>query len=122
MGGTPLEIICSACGKESLLVRGPKYEGFKRVGEELACSACGHVYLSEAEVPFKAAMTVPKVFDETDRSATPDVFAGDERGRLCRYCRQYVVNPFRQWCGLHKKEVQATDTCSSFEPRPAPPI
>lgn len=29
------EIVCPACDRESLLVREPLYEGFKRVGEEL---------------------------------------------------------------------------------------
>jgi hypothetical protein len=45
------------------------------------------------------------------------LFAEEERGRMCRYCREYVVNPFLQRCGLHRCEVEATDTCPRFEPK-----
>ena len=39
---------------------------------------------------------------------------------MCRYCAEYVVNPFLQRCGLHRCEVQATDTCPHFRPKPPP--
>lgn len=120
--GASIEITCSTCGRDAFLVRKPRYEGFKRMGDDLLCSACGHVYPAETDVPFKEAPGKPVLFDESDRPRPADVFAGDERGRLCRYCVNYVVNPFRQWCGHHHREVQATDTCSAFTPRPAPPI
>ena len=108
-----VEIRCSACGQESLLLREAAYEGFKRVGETLRCAACGHVYADEDAVPFKVARAA-SIFTEADRSAEITVFAGDEP-RMCRHCRHYIVNPFTQWCAVHKKEVQATDTCSRFE-------
>ncbi len=110
-----LEIQCSACGKETLLVREAQFDGFKRTEDKLSCSGCGHVYASEDEVPFKTKQTV-HVFSEQDRSDDIEVFSEDEKGALCRYCRHYVVNPFTQWCGLHKKEVESTDTCPQFEP------
>jgi len=112
-GSKPIEIICSACGADTLLVRKPKYDGLKKVGEILSCSACGHEYETEDDVPFKHADKV-KVFTEADRSAQVKVFEEDEASKLCRYCVHYVVNPFMQWCGLHKKEVEATDTCPQF--------
>jgi hypothetical protein len=55
------------------------------------------------------------VFTDADRSADVDVFEENEAGHLCRYCVHYVVNPFMQWCALHKREVEATDTCDRFE-------
>ena len=112
-----VEIRCSACGQDSLLLREPVYDGFARTGETLKCASCGHVYDSEADVPFRHASTT-RVFTEADRSHTPEVFASGEADRLCRHCVQYVVNPFMQWCGLHRKEVEATDSCNRFEPRP----
>lgn len=114
------EINCPACGKETLLMRQPKYDGFTRTGETLSCAACGHEFASEADVPFKDRREV-QVFTDADRSKTVDVFAADEKGRICRYCANYLVNPFTQYCSLHKKEVEATDTCSSFAPKPAEP-
>lgn len=119
----PIEIHCPACGTDSLLVREPKYEGFTRVGERLACASCGHEFASESDIPFAARETV-QVFDDSDRGREVRVFDESEGGRLCRYCRHYVVNPFMQWCGHHRKEVEATDSCSAFskKPDPKPPI
>lgn len=117
--GKPVEIVCSACGKDTLLMRRPKYDGFTRVGESLTCSSCGHEYASEAEVPFKGKKAV-RVFTDADRSAEVKVFHEDEKGRVCRYCASYLVNPFTQWCSLHRKEVEATDTCDRFTRRPPP--
>ena len=114
-----LEILCSACGADTLLRREPRYEGFRKVGERLLCAACGHEFPSEAEVPFKQKRTLA-VFGAEDAPQTVRIFADDERGRNCRYCRHYVVNPFTQRCGLHFKAVQATDVCPDFE-SPAPP-
>lgn len=111
------EIHCPACGREALLLREPVYEGFKKTGEQLLCASCRHPFASEDEVPFKNRPAV-KVFSDADRSAAVKVFEEGEADRLCRHCASYVVNPFMQWCGRHKKEVQATDTCEQFEPKP----
>lgn len=113
-----VEILCAECGRESLLVRKPKYEGLKKIGEDLACASCGHVYEREEEVPYKEAQPI-RVFDESDRPEQVTVFEEGENLRICRYCMHYVVNPFTQWCGLHKKEVAATDTCDRFSPKEA---
>lgn len=113
-----IEITCPSCGAESFLRRKPLYDGFKKVGEELSCSACGFAFKSEAEVPFKACGK-PRLFDGKDLPARPRVFSGEESARLCRYCAEYIVNPFTQRCALHKKSVEATDTCPDF--RTAPP-
>ena len=117
--GRPVEIICSACGADTLLIRTPKYDGFTKVGETLACTSCGHEYATEENVPFKGRKVL-QVFSDADRSAKVEVFHEDEKDRLCRYCMNYIVNPFTQWCSLHKKEVEATDTCPRFKRRPPP--
>lgn len=115
---SPVEIICSHCGAEALLTREPVYEGFKKTGETLSCSACGFVFASEADIPFKAAAAAPEIFTEADRSKPVKVFDEGENRRICRYCANYVVNPFVQFCAHHKKEVQATDSCPAFAPSP----
>jgi hypothetical protein len=114
-----LEINCPACGRETLLMRRPKYEGFTKVGELLSCTSCGHVFTSEEEVPFKGKSTV-KVFTEADRSKDIKVFGANEVEKLCLNCASYVVNPFVQWCAYHKKEVEATDSCDHFSKKPEP--
>ena len=116
MSTKPVAIVCSACGAETFLKRVPKYDGFKRVGDDLYCASCGHVYADEAQVPFKDPCR-PRVFSADDAPRRPDIFRGDEKGRTCRYCRHYVINPFTQRCGLHNRVVEATDTCGQFEAR-----
>ncbi len=111
-----VEIICPHCGTEAFLTREPVYEGFTKAGEELSCSSCGFIFASEAEVPFKACSAAPKIFTDADRSKTVKVFNEDENKCICRYCANYVVNPFVQFCAHHKKEVQATDSCCTFSP------
>jgi hypothetical protein len=115
------EILCTACHQETLIVRQPVYEGLKKAGDSFVCAACGHVYASEAEVPYLEASATPGVFSATDRPVKPVLFQEGENRRLCRYCRHYVINPFTQWCGMHRKEVVATDTCDRFEARAAEP-
>lgn len=114
MAGGSLEIVCSACGAESLVRRVPKYEGFKKVGETFTCVSCGHEYESEDKTPFKTNKA-PSIFGEEDRLKKIDLFAVDEKHRNCRYCKHYVVNPFTQRCGLNNRIVQATDFCDKFE-------
>jgi len=110
-----VEIICRNCGADTLLKREALYDGFLKTGEKLICSSCGFEYASESEVPFKAKADEPQVFTEADRSAKVEVFEEGESQQLCRYCANYIVNPFTQFCAIHKKEVQATDTCGQFE-------
>ena len=117
------EIICPACGKESLLARIPRYEGFKRVGEDLACALCKHVFADESEVTFKPKQHA-NIFGPEDLDSRPEVFKPGDAARLCRHCEHYVVNPFIQRCALRGKEVEATDSCADFKPRakkPEPP-
>lgn len=116
-----VEIICTHCGAEAFLKREPVYEGFKKTGEELSCSACGFAFVSETEVPFKITVTAPGIFTDADRSKAVKVFDEGENRRICRYCANYVVNPFMQFCSLHRKEVQATDGCPQFSPAPENP-
>jgi len=111
-----LEIVCAFCKADTLLVREPRYEGFKKTGETLKCATCAHVYATEAEVPFKE-VHAPKVFDSTDAARKVDVFREAEKGRICCYCRNYIVNPFTQKCGLFLKVVEATDSCGDFKSR-----
>ncbi len=113
MDAKRLQIVCNACGADTFLKREPVYDGFRKTGERLQCADCGHVYADDEAVPYKDAAG-PRVFTDADRSPKIEVFQGDEKGRNCRHCRHYVVNPFLQRCGLHNMEVQATDVCHAF--------
>ena len=91
------------------------YEGFNKVGEKRFCSACGHAFDDADEIPSAARKAAP-IFTAADRPRTLDIFKDDEKGRNCRYCRHYIVNPFTQRCGLHEREVKATDYCDDLDP------
>ena len=110
-----VEIICRNCGADTLLNREAVYDGFAKSGEKLICSTCGFEYASETEVPFKSKKASPKIFTEADRSAKVEIFDEGKNKRICRYCANYIVNPFTQFCAIRKKEVQSTDTCERFE-------
>lgn len=116
-----VEILCAACGQESLVKRAPKFDGFKKVGESLTCASCGHEYASEAAVPFKHERK-PRIFDASDAPKVIKVFNEAEVERLCRHCHHYVVNPFIQRCSQHGRIVESTDTCRDFEKKPEPKL
>lgn len=120
MSDAKIEIICTACGIDSFLLRKPQYEGFKKIGEMFACAACGHEYQNEAEIPYKKRKTLT-IFSDADQPQSVTVFEESEKGRICCYCKNYLVNPFKQWCAHHKKEVEATDTCDQFTLKPETP-
>ncbi len=111
------EIECTACGQTALARIEPLYEGFKRVGEEVVCTACGHRYADAA--PFAAAAGRPQVFTAADKPCPLNIFADDERRKSCGWCAHFVVNPFNQRCGITNRETQATDLCMRFESQPA---
>src|ERR1035437_8556797 len=110
-------IQCPACGEASLLKRAPRYDdNFRKVGERLTCAACGQAFADEAAVPF-TKRAAPKIFGDDDRPKDLHIFDDDEHGGTCLHCRNYLVNPFTQRCGLHNRVVEATDTCGQFEAR-----
>jgi rubredoxin len=113
---------CPGCGREVWVLRKPRYDGFKKTGEDRVCASCGFVF-PEGDGEMRAPAK-PVVFGDADRSAPVRAFEAGEADRLCRHCRYYVVNPFRQWCGIHRRDVEATDTCGRFEapPPPDPPL
>jgi rubredoxin len=111
------EMHCPVCGKETLVIKEAVYEGFTRVGERMKCAVCGHAFDAPAEEP-TPVRKVPAIFSDDDLPPAVKIFDEGENRTICRYCKNYLVNPFKQWCGRHEKEVEATDTCPDFEPRP----
>ncbi len=98
------KIICPACGQESALKVEKIYRGFTPVGERKVCAFCGHEF--GPDEPEELAERPPGWTEDRDLK------------KICRHCRHYVVNPFIQKCTLHSREVEATDSCPDFSPRP----
>lgn len=101
------EIHCPVCGKVTLVIRRPRYDGLRKVGEILSCSVCLTEFADEANVKF------------VDQEK-PHIFREEEGVRLCLNCKHYIVNPFVQRCTLTMREVEATDSCIGFLLRPKP--
>ncbi|MDP2898521.1 MAG: hypothetical protein Q8Q12_18435 [bacterium] len=101
------EIHCPICGKVTLVIRRPRYDGLRKVGEILSCSVCLTEFAGEANVKF------------VDQEK-PHVFREEDGVRLCLNCKHYIVNPFVQRCTLTMREVEATDSCARFVLRPKP--
>jgi len=112
------EALCPTCGVETLMIKQPLYDGFTRIGEQIKCAVCGTILTPppESTEPKK----IPSLFSDDDRSPVIHLFGENENKTLCRYCTHYTVNPFRQWCGEHLREVEATDTCDQFQAKPEP--
>ena len=137
-----MEIRCKRCGTETLFRREARFEGFTKTGEDWVCTSCGHrrpvdggardgasgkkpawLDAADADTPSVADLfgdaqpePKPQVFSTADLPDRPQVFDERERRRSCGWCRHRVVNPFAQHCGLHEREVEATDLCDAFEP------
>ena len=110
-----MEIQCAICGEITLVRAEPVYDGFKKMGEAFICTGCGTRFASAEETPFVQDASRPRIFTDADKPRVPSVFSEDERQRCCSWCKQFVVNPFSQRCGLTNQSVQATDLCVRFE-------
>ncbi|MEX2606063.1 MAG: hypothetical protein WD708_01860 [Kiritimatiellia bacterium] len=114
---------CPICKEDTLAVTDSVYDGFKKTGERTRCGQCGHEFTSPSKT--RGVRTVPAhapndplaaLFGDSREEEKLDLFDVEaETGRLCRRCAYYVLHPFTQRCGLHDREVSATDTCGQFE-------
>jgi DNA-directed RNA polymerase subunit RPC12/RpoP len=108
--------ICSSCGKEVLFLAEPVYDGFKKTGEILTCPTCGFTADAAPCSAAPKADPLAALFGDDHRPETVDLFDVEaETAKSCRKCTHYVIHPFTQRCGLHDREVSATDCCSDFE-------
>ena len=109
------EIHCPHCDKSGFVISKAVYEGFKKVGDALHCSLCGHLFGEDEEIPYvEVESDLPDLFGDVEKEELPDLLGDSSELRFCSYCEEYIVNPFTQRCVRHKREVQATDTCPDF--------
>ncbi len=109
------EIQCASCGEIVMARREALYDGFKKIGEVVVCTACGHRHEPDAELKEVETSKRPAIFGEDDLPERPAIFSDSERQRCCLYCKHYVISRFDQRCALTSKTVEATDLCFSFE-------
>ena len=110
-----MEGTCHACKRNALFIRKPVYDGFTKVGESYTCSSCGA--RQDGRTLSSGVAAKPRVFSDDDAPRAVKLFAEGENRRICRYCANYLVNPFTQRCFLHQKAVESTDSCLDFAPK-----
>lgn len=100
-------------------------DGWTKVGEILACSACT---AKIAEVAEKAVLTAIGSKPDTSKLAAllgnepeevkPRLIVGQDERRFCRDCLHLIKHPFLTRCNLHQKEVNPMADCPDYQPRP----
>lgn len=120
---------CPSCGKESVVERRSRMEGWDVVGMDLVCAICGAV-IESAEAAEEESESVESTAPDPARHAAlaflgneeekgPDASVLDdaEPRRFCRDCRNYVQHPFGARCSVWDKLVEPMQDCDRFEPR-----
>ena len=108
---------CPSCNQEALFTLEAQYDGFTKTGEAWICSSCGWVQETEASGSSEKKDPLAAFFGDENASEDINLFDVEaETARSCRKCTHYVIHPFTQRCGLHDKEVAATDVCPDFTP------
>lgn len=107
---------CPVCKEETLFRTEAVYDGFQKVGEKRICTSCGTEQASAGGKSAPKPDPLAALFGDDARPEKLELFDVEaETGRMCRKCRHYVIHPFTQRCGLHDREVSATDSCPDFE-------
>lgn len=111
------EIICEYCGKESFLVKKAILDGWKKVGDFLACSACGEKI---ADLDAVVAVSNEKKAGllsllDVQEEKRLEFSATDEEKKFCRDCGNFISHPFLSRCAFHKKNVEPMDDCAQFK-------
>ncbi|NOY81218.1 MAG: hypothetical protein GXP31_09460 [Kiritimatiellaeota bacterium] len=126
------EFRCPACGRDSVAVVEPRFEGWKRVGEDLVCGLC-HAALKAAAVnepvPDRRELDVLRAKEllglsrdkDGGRKAADVLSSGapDRDRHFCRDCRHYLLHPFLSRCILHDRAVEPMQDCPDFSARSA---
>ena len=117
------EVICPHCGAEAFLVKKSEMDGWTKLGDILACSACK---AKIADLPGKeaakaAAQDAGKAklaaFLGTQAEDKKRIVAKEDEKRFCRDCAHLIEHPFLTRCDLHQKNVNTMDDCPDFKPK-----
>jgi len=113
-------IDCPHCGRNSFLKKVAVMDGWTKKGDILACAACSakiaDIKPEEEKTAFpkeKSISSLESLFGEKHASG-PKLEASEDEKAFCRDCKNYIVHPFMNRCGLHNKEVNPMDDCPDF--------
>ena len=118
------DITCPHCGAESFLVRKSLMDGWTKLGEILACSACT-AKIADVDKPAgkggqaekKESAKLAALFGaDTLIETRPKLSAADDEKRFCRDCGHLIKHAFLCHCTFHDRDVNPMDDCPEFIP------
>lgn len=115
------KILCPHCGEKSFLKEKKCFDDSFALKEvKFFCALCGGEIRNTSEkspAPSKAAAAAERLSALLGGEKVARVTFAPEAddGHFCLHCRNFIKHPFMNRCGLTLKEVEATDSCDSFE-------
>jgi hypothetical protein len=121
------QITCPHCGAESFLVKKSLLDGWTKIGEILACSACAAKIADLTAKPTEndpsgradkpeSAKLAALLGTDTLLQARPKLTAAEDEKRFCRDCDHLIKHAFLCHCTLHDRDVNPMDDCPDFTP------
>ena len=114
------EIDCSHCGKSAFVIKKAEMDGWTKLGDIFACSACGAKIadVKESKIASKESSSVASSaladFLNTEKEEKKELIATEDEKHFCRDCGHLISHPFLIRCDLHKKDVNPMDDCPDF--------
>ena len=119
------KITCPHCGEKSFVREKRAFNDDLTRGEaQFFCALCGKELVPEKNTSTTSTTAGNKggidrlsqlLGGEKIHKVTLEPTDGD--GMFCLHCAHFLTNPFVCRCGLTFKEIEATDSCSDFEPK-----
>jgi hypothetical protein len=124
-----LSIVCPHCGRETIVKRQRKMDGWTVVGDVYACALCraeladiaddsGAASETRAREDSRRLKALESLLNEDSASLQRPGLGDDEEARFCRDCVHFLKHPFISRCLLHERAVEPMDDCEDFSRRP----
>jgi hypothetical protein len=117
------DITCPHCGAESFLVRKSLLDGWTKIGEILACSACTAKIADMDSPAGKASQTakpdsakLAALLGDEPSETRPKLTAAEDEKRFCRDCGHLIKHAFLCHCSFHDRDVNPMDDCPDYTP------
>ena len=116
------KITCPHCGEKSFVREKRAFNDDLTRGEaQFFCALCGKELIPEKNTPSAASPRNKAGIDRLsqllggEKIQKVTLGPADGDGCFCLHCAHFLTNPFVCRCGLTFNEIEATDSCSSFE-------
>lgn len=114
---------CPQCGKSSFLKKVSVMDGWKKVGDILACASCSakaadlNSTVPEPEREKTKSVSKLASFFNAEEEKKPKIKAEENEKRFCKNCMHFIVHPFLNRCSRHEKDINPMDDCPDYSPK-----